>query len=433
MSAAAVVLPMPVRRAQARDVKHASLSRWAVQVYRDLVLHVNAENICWPKIETQAKDLLVSGRTITKARNELFEKGWICYPQGDSGGRDTSKPGWAEPRGRGLRIHLHPDGCPCERPAVELKQRTAATAANEKRAQKRVAREGVKDEICSSLSQPEKDEICAVKDEIRADAYKEGTFSTGTIPKKPLASREQNAGDASLPPKKKPQIEQASSGVLERLQEPETVGIFQDLQRLLTNSLGPIGKVQILRAAEEHGFSLPLLLWAFREHGSGLNQAGGLVRFAAEWPTYTAGLQMPQCLQCLDSGAVACLASPFDGLAPCECAAGQKQTQGRFKHYAAWLANPEFCVQCGDTGEELYGDDCLCEAGRQRGEQRDIERTRRKALEERGVCTFCEGTGTWADMSGKECFVCKGTGKRQAAVERTASRNPLRSQYLDSQ
>jgi hypothetical protein len=193
MSAASVVR-MPTRRAQARDVKGADLSRWAVIVYKDLVTHCNADNACWPKRETQAGDLRVSTRTITKARNELLEKGWICYPEGDSGGRAFAKEDHDELRGRGVRIHLHPDGCPCGLPKVELKQHAAARTANEKRSEKRAAQGSAKDEIRSSLDTPVKDEICTVKDEIRDRAYKEGTLSIGTLSTTTASEQPENSG-----------------------------------------------------------------------------------------------------------------------------------------------------------------------------------------------------------------------------------------------
>jgi hypothetical protein len=47
----------------------------------------------------------------TGALNGLVEKNRVCLPAGDAGGR-----------GRPLRIHLHPDGCPCDLPKVSLKR-----------------------------------------------------------------------------------------------------------------------------------------------------------------------------------------------------------------------------------------------------------------------------------------------------------------------
>src|SRR4051794_16603625 len=123
---AAPIMAMPVRRAQASDVDDADLSRCAVHVYRQLCEHRNANNECWPKIETQARKLHYSPRTIIRARNELLEIGWICFPEGDSGGRAESKEDWEKSRGNAVKIRLHPDGrCNC--PKAELKQRTAAS------------------------------------------------------------------------------------------------------------------------------------------------------------------------------------------------------------------------------------------------------------------------------------------------------------------
>src|SRR5450631_1614270 len=118
------------RQARPEDVNKADLSAVARAVYRDFCTsHINpkSNNTAWPKTATQASRLGVSVRSVTRARNELLEKHWICLPSGDSGGRAFSKETWLEPRGQAVRIHLHPDGQPCGMQQSELKQRLAAS------------------------------------------------------------------------------------------------------------------------------------------------------------------------------------------------------------------------------------------------------------------------------------------------------------------
>src|ERR1039457_3920145 len=118
------------RQARPEDVNEADLSAVARAVYRDFCTsHINpkSNNTAWPKTATQASRLGVSVRSVTRARNELLEKHWICLPSGDSGGRAFAKETWLEPRGQAARIHLHPDGQPCGMQQSELKQRLAAS------------------------------------------------------------------------------------------------------------------------------------------------------------------------------------------------------------------------------------------------------------------------------------------------------------------
>src|ERR1039457_1798375 len=66
-------------------------------------------------------------RFVTRARNELLEKHWICLPSGDCGGRAFSKETWLGARGGAGRVHLAPAAQPCGMQQSELKQRVAAS------------------------------------------------------------------------------------------------------------------------------------------------------------------------------------------------------------------------------------------------------------------------------------------------------------------
>src|SRR5450631_612042 len=176
MSAAAanIVSIGAYRQARPEDVNRADLSPVARAVYRDFCTsHINpkSNNTAWPKTATQASRLGVSVRTVTRARNELLEKHWICLPSGDSGGRAFSKETWLEPRGQAVRIHLHPDGQPCGMQQSELKQRVAAS--------RRMAGKG---DNLSPLFTLAKDDNLSGKGDNLSNAYKEGTSPTGTPP-----------------------------------------------------------------------------------------------------------------------------------------------------------------------------------------------------------------------------------------------------------
>src|ERR1035438_5440217 len=150
------------RQARPEDVNKADLSAVARAVYRDFCTsHINpkSNNTAWPKTATQASRIGVSVRSVTRARNELLEKHWICLPSGDCGGRAFSKETWLEPRGQAARIHLHPDGQPCGMQQSELKQRVAAS--------RRMAGKG--------------DNLSGKGDNL-SNAYKEGTSPTETPP-----------------------------------------------------------------------------------------------------------------------------------------------------------------------------------------------------------------------------------------------------------
>src|ERR1035441_6545644 len=162
------------RQARPEDVNNADLSAVARAVYRDFCTsHINpkSNNTAWPKTATQASRLGVSVRSVTRARNELLEKHWICLPSGDSGGRAFAKETWLEPRGQAARIHLHPDGQPCGMQQSELKQRLAAS--------RRMAGKG--DNLSPLFTLAKGDNLSGKGDKL-SNAYKEGTSPTETPP-----------------------------------------------------------------------------------------------------------------------------------------------------------------------------------------------------------------------------------------------------------
>lgn len=106
--------------AQPRHVRDSDLSRTERQVWFVLCDHRNKGNVCFPRVETIAKECCISVRSVQRAIQELLRKGWICMPNGDAGGR-----------GNATVYHLHADGHPCHRPKSEPKQQAAAARCRE--------------------------------------------------------------------------------------------------------------------------------------------------------------------------------------------------------------------------------------------------------------------------------------------------------------
>jgi DNA-binding MarR family transcriptional regulator len=94
-----------MRRAHRRDVENSPLKRTACQLYGalcDCLDHSAYTGLAWPKIDTLARRMKVTSRTVQRALDDLTAAGWIGTPFGDAGG----------PR-EGVTYHLHPDGKPC--------------------------------------------------------------------------------------------------------------------------------------------------------------------------------------------------------------------------------------------------------------------------------------------------------------------------------
>ena len=92
-------------RAHRKDVEKSRLKRTACQVYGalcDCLDHSRYTGLVWPKIDTLARRLHVTVRTIQRGLEELLSSGWIGTPCGDAGGARE-----------GVLYHLHPGGTPC--------------------------------------------------------------------------------------------------------------------------------------------------------------------------------------------------------------------------------------------------------------------------------------------------------------------------------
>ena len=93
------------RRAHRRDVENSPLKRTAGQLYGalcDCLDHGAYTGLAWPKIDTLARRMKVTARTVQTAVKHLTLAGWIGTPFGDAGGARE-----------GVVYHLHPDGKPC--------------------------------------------------------------------------------------------------------------------------------------------------------------------------------------------------------------------------------------------------------------------------------------------------------------------------------
>jgi hypothetical protein len=120
---AASIMAMPVREAYPSDVlKAKDLSSKEKHLYMVLAAHVNHpkknqpdqrpyDGMVFLKRPTMCEETGFSDSSAHRTINNLVKKNRICLPEGDAGGR-----------GRPLKIHLHPDGCPCDLPKVSLKR-----------------------------------------------------------------------------------------------------------------------------------------------------------------------------------------------------------------------------------------------------------------------------------------------------------------------
>lgn len=100
--------PVPLRaprQAFQDDVFQSDLSRNARQTWGALCEHQNRRQytgVVWPKVDTLAKEMGVSIRTVQRGLSELKKANWIGTPCGSQGGASN-----------GTQYHLHPDQKPC--------------------------------------------------------------------------------------------------------------------------------------------------------------------------------------------------------------------------------------------------------------------------------------------------------------------------------
>jgi hypothetical protein len=407
---AAPVLPLPSLqspegRAQGKDVDSArNISRSEQQHWSALCDHRNSSNLACPGIPKLAQRCRCGVRTTQRALRGLEKKGWIGRPEGFGGGRAGS--------GSFTVYHLHRDGRPCQKCAV-AKQR-----------QELVAKPAQVTEIrpASSFSAPERrvsnDTETGVKscDAYKEEPLKESLSQATTVEPKPKVVSLPVVAEKKIQEEDKPEpLQTVSNSSAEWLQDFETEKEFKELLAQLPEglrqSVGYIARKSIKQALDSQGISLAVYRWAILKHGlTWIKSAGGLITFAQKWDEHTREIEWP-CTHCSDSGTISHPGSPYDGLAPCTCKAGREKAQNGFQHFAAWLADPTYCLLCNNTGtdeKEFIGDNCRCAAGQRRAkEQREME-LRRKQMEADGICTFCEGA---RKMNGLDCYCCKGTGK----------------------
>ena len=202
----------------------------------------------------------------------------------------------------------------------------------------------------------------------------------------------------------KPRRQQHSRRMMLSPLEPKKQEKFERLERILGKPLGP-GRARILKIARLQGFELSQLAFAFKQYGGGLNQVGGLIRFAEAWSSNSAQIESWPCMECFDEGTVDAPESPYDGKLPCECEVGKKREKGfpwidEYRRVCAEGGN--FCGACGNTGM-LRPDDCdytgpcSCEKGHKVSKERRriAEETKgiRQSFIDQGKCPDCSGTG----------------------------------------
>ena len=188
------------RRAHRRDVENSPLKRSACQLYGalcDCLDHTSYTGLAWPKVDTLARRMKVTSRTVQRALDDLTTAGWIGTPFGDAGG----------PR-EGVTYHLHPDGKPClvcVAAARTISQRGRAHALNSTGDKKSPVTQATGDILTpvtpdnlSPLAAPTGDILAATGD-IFDSAYKEKN-SLSNLPKSSSAP----APSATTPPSTEP-------------------------------------------------------------------------------------------------------------------------------------------------------------------------------------------------------------------------------------
>jgi hypothetical protein len=109
-------------KAQPRHIEKSDCSRTAVQVWGKLCDHRDGTNETFVSTGSLAAACRVSVRTARRAIEELRQKGWLCLPNGDSGGRPRERNVDSKPA---ATFQVHPFGQGCRLPSADLKQRRA--------------------------------------------------------------------------------------------------------------------------------------------------------------------------------------------------------------------------------------------------------------------------------------------------------------------
>lgn len=419
MSAMAVV-QLPERRAFPSDVKASGLSRNARQAWGVLCNYIERKphytGRAWPKMATIARDMSVSQRTAQRAINELREKHWICLPDGDAGGR-----------GKAVVYHLHPDGQPCQKSGVTLKQREGSTDL------KRVSN-------CHPFSDSER----VTKTTVKGDKIvQKGDKNDGAY-KEYLSLENSYKENSSSSSRKKPRRINNDDGDVslsnssEKL-TPEDHEVFGRIEKSISSllhqvNLDGLAKSLIRSAVHRQEYTLKHLAVFIEAHKHDFqnckitNPKGLLITYAQQLRQRAEGFAFPQCFDCLDEGIVDLEDSPFNKKGPCTCESGQSKLQTDFPHWedyqAAKAAGGPICTGCYNTGFYIHFSSkrpCHCEFGnlvrdlelqRKREEREAAEQKALKAKQD-GICPKCFGEGSEAvgTYGKRECPECVGTGK----------------------
>jgi len=107
-------------KAQPRHIEKSDCSRTAVQTWGKLCDRRNGANEAFVTMPELAAACIVSVRTAQRAIEELLQKGWLCKPNGDRGGRPRERKADSKPAST---FHLHPFGKGCRVVPVESIQR----------------------------------------------------------------------------------------------------------------------------------------------------------------------------------------------------------------------------------------------------------------------------------------------------------------------
>ena len=270
---------------------------WAIHLCK----YRSAQNLVWTKRSTAASDLYVTERSIKIYRRELLEHDWICFPEGDAGG---AKPVGAP---KGLVIHLHPDGRPCSLPKVTLVQRLALQdKTRTSNAAEITQSEGEDFSPSKHIMQmtkisPLRGKKSAGKGEENAVAIRNELFmeplkdqpSTAAVPHLQCdavdASTKASAGDDGRGHAAAQDLRNTIFRAMEQMCDPPL-------------AITSVGRMRILKAAQEQSFSLQQLCYAWRQDAR--SQTGGLISLAEHWLEETAHLSWPQCLDCEDTGTI---------------------------------------------------------------------------------------------------------------------------------
>jgi hypothetical protein len=417
------------RAAQPNDIAMAQgISKGAKRYWGNhLVRYRNScTNLAWPKRATAAKDLFVSERSIKSYRRELLEGNWICFPEGDAGG------GLA----KGLVIHLHPDGKPCQLPRVALKQRTVE--ANIRRAAANRAR-AWKEEDSSPLEQSSKGEgfspLRGKKTAVEGEENDRALIMKESSIEPLMGNLQQQQGVGAFAEKSETAvvdvahpceiiISRAVELITDRWQSTLrdfANPIFDDIRRMCypAVSLDGKGRTRIYQASHRFGFTLNQLRYAWRRDGR--YQTGGVIALAEEWNASTAHIsEWPRCYACEDTGKPFRMAKVIPRHVPGDRSVGLNDKRedmfwdsagSKFCSCPAGVVTATAAATAAKSDKATANTspepDRSAEAGKAR-EHDEAVSNNHEDLRLRHICPMCEGCQS--NVNGSKCSTCNGTG-----------------------